>query len=252
LFIHPFDYVISNSDLDSDFGHCVDRLFTLLCVNLIGFMNSDLILLFMTLISVCVHWYTDIHIKRKRGKRISASPFNHSMVSHLDTFEAIKTRRSIRVYQDKPVEAQKLEKILEAGRLSPSAVNFQPWDFIVVKDEAAKTRLYTAYDRPWIQKAPLIIVVCATPQKAWKRRDGEEFWKIDAAIATQTMLLAAAAEGLGTCWIGAFDEEKVKQALGIPADVRVVAMTPLGYADEQKGPVVERKRLAEILHYDKW
>jgi nitroreductase len=174
------------------------------------------------------------------------------MVMPLDTFDAINTRRSIRVYQEKPVEDQKLQNVLQAGRLSPSAVNFQPWDFIVVKDKEAKRRLYNAYDRPWFQKAPVIIVVCATPEKAWKRRDGEEFWKIDAAIVTQTMILAATAEGLGTCWIGAFDEEKAKEALGVPTDVRVVAMTPLGYADEQKGPVTERKPLAEIVHYDHW
>lgn len=171
---------------------------------------------------------------------------------NLDTFDVIQARRIIRAYQEKPVEEQKLQKILQAGRLSPSAANFQPWDFIVVKDAAAKTRLYNAYNRAWFRTAPLIIVICATPEKAWKRSDGEEFWKIDAAIATQTMILAAAAEGLGTCWVGAFDEQKAKEALGVPSDVRVVAMTPLGYPGEQKGPVVERKPLADLVHYDHW
>ena len=170
----------------------------------------------------------------------------------MDLLEAVKTRRSIRSYQDKPVEEQKLLRILEAARLSPSAVNFQPWDFIVVKDSTAKQRLSKAYTRPWFAKAPIIIVTCATPEKAWKRSDGEEFWKIDAAIATQTLILAATAEGLGTCWIGAFDEKKAKEALGIPENVRVVAMTPLGYAAEQKGQVSERRPLAEIFRYDHW
>jgi len=174
------------------------------------------------------------------------------MVHKMDTFEAIKSRRSIRSYQDKPVEEQKLLRILEAARLSPSAVNFQPWDFIVVKDPTTKQRLAQAYTRPWFAKAPIIVVSCATPEKAWKRSDGEEFWKIDAAIAMHSLILAATAEGLGTCWIGAFDEKKVKEALGIPESVRVVAMTPLGYAAEQKGQISDRRSLAEIIRYNQW
>ena len=170
----------------------------------------------------------------------------------MDLLEAVKTRRSIRSYQDKPVEEQKLLRILEIARLSPSAVNLQPWDFIVVRDPNAKQRLSKAYTRLWFAKAPVIIVTCATPEKAWKRSDGEEFWKIDAAIATQTLILAATAEGLGTCWIGAFDEKKAKEALGIPENTRIVAITPLGYAAEQKGQVSERRPLAEIFRYDHW
>ena len=170
----------------------------------------------------------------------------------MDVLEAVKTRRSIRSYQEKPVEDQKLLKVLEAARLSPSAVNYQPWTFIVVKDRAAKAQLSKAYPRQWFAKAPVIIVVCASPEKAWKRSDGEEFWKIDAAIATQSLVLAATSEGLGTCWIGAFDEDKAKSALGIPSNVRVVAMTPLGYAAEVKGQVFERKPPAEIIRYDHW
>ena len=171
---------------------------------------------------------------------------------YLDVLEAIKTRRSIRKYQDKPVEEEKLNKVLEAARLSPSAANFQPWDFIVVKEKAAKERLLTAYPRPWFSTAPIIIVICATPKKAWKRSDGEEFWKVDAAIAAQSMILAATAEGLGTCWICAFDEKKAKKALGVPESVRAVVMMLLGYPDEQKGKVTERKPISEICHYDRW
>jgi nitroreductase len=170
----------------------------------------------------------------------------------MDVLEALKTRRSIRSYTEKPVEEEKLAHVLEAGRLSPSAVNFQPWDFVVLQDPAAKSRLSTAYTRAWFSKAPVIIVVCATPAKAWKRSDGEEFWKIDAAIAMQSMVLAATAEGLGTCWIGAFDEEKAKAALGVPQGVRVVAMTPLGHAAESPGQTTNRKSLPEIMHRDHW
>jgi nitroreductase len=173
-------------------------------------------------------------------------------VFNLDVFEAIKTRRSTRNYTDKPVEPEKLDRILEAARLSPSAVNFQPWNFIVVKDHATKENLSEAYPQPWFKKAPIIIVTCATPEKAWKRKDGEEFWKIDAAIAMQDIVLAATAEGLGTCWIGAFEEAKAKEALGIPQNVRVVAMTPLGYAAEKQGQITQRKPLTEIVHNGRW
>ena len=170
----------------------------------------------------------------------------------LDVLEAIKKRRSIRSYLDTPVEQEKIDQILEAARLSPSAVNFQPWAFIVVKDPACKERLIAAYSRSWFAKAPVIIVTCATPDKAWKRSDGEEFWKIDAAIAHQNLILEATALGLGTCWIGAFDEAKAKEALGIPANVRVVAMTPLGYAAEHPTQASDRKATEEIVHHDKW
>jgi nitroreductase len=170
----------------------------------------------------------------------------------MEVLDVIRNRRSIRSYIERPVEDEKLSRVLEAGRISPSAANLQPWDFVVVQDEAAKARLSSAYTRAWFIKAPVIIVVCATPAKGWRRSDGEEFWKIDAAIAMQSMVLAATAEGLGTCWIGAFDEEKAKAALGIPQGVRVVAMTPLGYAAESPGQTTNRKSLAEILHRDHW
>jgi nitroreductase len=173
-------------------------------------------------------------------------------VNNLDVFEAAQTRRSIRSYQTKPVEEEKLAKILEAARLAPSAMNLQPISYIVVNDKAAKQRLGQAYPRSWFTQAPVIIVACAAPEKAWKRNDGEEFWKIDAAIALQTLVLAATAEGLGTCWIGAFDEKKAKEALNVPKNVRVVAMTPIGYSAEVKLPVTERKLLTELIHYNKW
>jgi len=173
-------------------------------------------------------------------------------VAKLDVLDTLKARRSIRSFQDRPIEEQKILKILEAARLSPSAVNLQPWDFIVVKDPTAKDQLYEAYSRAWFVKAPIIIVVCVAPQRAWRRSDGEEFWKIDGAITGQSMVLTAASEGLGTCWVGAFDEKKCKDALGIPHEVRVVAMIPVGYPAESKGPVSERKPITEIIHYNRW
>ncbi|RJS90915.1 nitroreductase [Candidatus Bathyarchaeota archaeon] len=170
----------------------------------------------------------------------------------MDVFEAIKTRRSIREYQEKPVEQEKLSKVLEAARLSPSAANKQPWKFIVVTDPKVKESLRSAYNKDWLISAPVIIVGCALPKEAWVRSDGEEYWKVDLAIAMQSLILEAWEQGLGTCWIGAFREDGVKKALGIPDDVRVVALTPLGYPAEEKGPVVRRKPLEEIVSYDHW
>jgi len=170
----------------------------------------------------------------------------------MNVFEAIRTRRSIRKYVDKPVEKEKLLRILEAARLAPSAVNRQPWDFIVVTDPGVRKKLGVAYPKEWFINAPVIIVACAHPARAWIRKDGEEYWKVDVAIAMQNLILTAWEEGLGTCWIGAFDEQEVKKALGIPPEVRVVAMTPLGYPAEEKGPVTDRKPLDEIVHYEHW
>lgn len=170
----------------------------------------------------------------------------------MEFYKLVKQRRSIRAYKPDPVEEDKLLRILEAGRLAPSAANRQPWHFVVVRDSLKREHLRRGYDREWFVKAPVIIVVCADPSAAWKRKDGEEYWKVDAAIAMEHIVLAAANEGLGTCWIGAFDEKAVREVLGIPEHIRVVAMTPLGYPAEEKGPVADRKPLEEIAHYDGW
>ncbi len=170
----------------------------------------------------------------------------------MDLYKAIRVRRSIRRYKAKQVEEAKLSRILEAGRLSPSAANRQPWHFIVVTDPEVKENMRESYGRDWFSEAPLVIVVCVDPKTAWVRGDGEEFWKIDGTIALQTMILQATEEGLGTCWIGAFDEAAAKKVLGIPPDIRVVAMTPPGYLDEVKGEVTQRKRMDEIVHKDRW
>jgi len=170
----------------------------------------------------------------------------------MGVFEAIKTRRSIRRYKEDLIDEETLRKVLEAARLAPSAANRQPWRFIVVTDPIVKRSLRKAYDKEWFTSAPVIVVACAVPEEAWVRRDGEEYWKVDVSIAMQNLVLAAWDEGLGTCWIGAFDENEAKQALGVPPNVRIVAMTPLGYPAETKGPVSNRKPLSEIVHYNHW
>lgn len=179
----------------------------------------------------------------------------------MEVFEAIKTRRSIRVYEDKPVEEDKLRKVLEAARLAPSAGNRQPWRFIVVTDPKIKEELRLAKEklrphppkelfRDPIRSAPIVIVGCALPSESFP---GTDFWKIDVAIALQNLVLAAWEQGLGTCWIGVFHEEgEIKKILGIPEEARVVAMVTLGYPAEKKEPVTDRKPLDAIVRYNHW
>ena len=170
----------------------------------------------------------------------------------MNVIECIKKRRSIRKYRQVEVEDQKLNNVLEAGRLAPSATNMQPWHFIVVRDHGIKQKLRASYDREWFTSAPVIIVACADPDNSWIRGDGEQYWKVDVAISLQNMVLEAKEQGLGTCWIAAFNEGEAKKVLQIPPSIRVVAMTPLGYPDEVKGEVNNRKPLNEIVHFDRW
>ena len=168
----------------------------------------------------------------------------------LDVLEVIKKRRSIRKYKQKVVEKEKLLKVLEAARLAPSAMNLQPYSIVVLSDTETIEKISSACNQKW--DAPTIIVICAFPKKAWTRDDGEEYWKVDAAVAMTNLSLQACAEDLGTCWIAAFKEEEIKEILGIEHDARVVAMTPLGYPDEKKGLVTNRKTIDELVRYEKW
>lgn len=170
----------------------------------------------------------------------------------MSVFDLIKRRRSIRKYKETIVEQEKLNAVLEAARLAPSADNKQPWVFIVVTDPHVKKLLRSSYEEEWFIKAPVIIVGCAAPKEAWSRIDGEEYWKVDVAIAMQNLVLAATELGLGTCWIADFDEKAAKEVLRIPEDVRVVAMTPLGYPDQEKRLVTRRKPFNTIVRRDKW
>lgn len=122
----------------------------------------------------------------------------------------------------------------------------------MVKKPEIRASLRTAYPREWFWQAPAIIIVCANPKEAWRRKDGEEFWKADAAIAMQNLILVSTELGLATCWITDFEEKEAKKALNIPKEIRAVAMTPLGYSDEEKGPATDRKPLSEIVHNEKW
>jgi nitroreductase len=164
--------------------------------------------------------------------------------------DVVKKRRSFRSFDEKSVEEEKLEQVLEAGRLSPSAMNNQPWTFIVVSDPATKSGLNEAMNQTW--NPAILVVGCAHPGEAWVRDDGEEYWKVDVAIAMQSMCLVASDLGLATCWICAFDEDQVKSLLDIPDEVRVVSLMALGYSSMKKGKVTKRKAAGEIFKYNSW
>lgn len=167
--------------------------------------------------------------------------------------EAIKSRRSIRKYEPTPIPEDKLQTVLNAARLAPSAKNLQPWKFVIVRDEDIKRALIPACNnQKWIAGAPIIIAACAIQDEAYGMMGGYmNSYPVDVAIALDHLTLAAASEGLGTCWIGSFSEEKVKTVLNIPRDVKVVALTPLGFPNEEPMPS-GRKHLSELICYNQY
>lgn len=169
----------------------------------------------------------------------------------MGVLEAIQGRRSIRKYTSQPVEEEKLAKVLEAARISPSAANAQAWKFIVVKEEGLRKKLVAAAGgQEFVGQAPIVLVAIGTdPEKVMLC--GQHRYTVDVSIAVSYLILEAHAQGLGTCWLGRFEEDKVKEILGIPEGVRVVAVTPLGYPAE-KPDAKPRKELKEIVSYDKY
>ncbi|MGQ4914567.1 MAG: nitroreductase family protein [Candidatus Asgardarchaeia archaeon] len=159
--------------------------------------------------------------------------------------ERILARRSIRKYKKMDIPDDVLMKILEAGRLAPSAKNVQPWHFIIVKDSELKKKLSTGRWNQFIKDAPICIVGCGDTRSAPR-------WHIiDVTIALQNMVLAAACMGIGSCWIGDFKEDEVKELLKIPEHFKVIALITFGYPDESPEPFGKRK-LEEIASIDKY
>ena len=169
----------------------------------------------------------------------------------MDVFEAISKRRSIRKYKDTEVEDEKLQDILEAARIAPSAANRQEWKFIVVKDKESREKLVeAAHGQQFVAEAPVTIVACSTESER-VMPCGQHAYTVDLSIAVSFMILEATELGLGTCWLGAYDEEKVRNILQIPERIRVPAMFTLGYADENPH-ARPRKHLDEIISSEKY
>ena len=170
----------------------------------------------------------------------------------MDFLKLANSRYSVRKYKSIQVEEEKLLKVLEAGRVAPSAVNFQPWHFIVVDDKNILDELYSAYNRSWIKEAPVIIVACSNHSKSWKRgTDGKDSADIDISIAVDHMTLQATELGLGTCWVCNFDVKKCSNLLNIPDHIEPVVLLPLGYPVSEV-PAKKRKSLNEIVHRNKF
>jgi nitroreductase len=171
----------------------------------------------------------------------------------MDVFEAIEKRRSVRNYEPASVPREKLDKILEAARLAPSASNIQPRHFIVVTDAERRDALSRGMFAGFLKEAPVVIVACGDEKKAPK-------WHVvDVAIAVENMVLAATGEGLGTCWIGSFDQNHVRNVLKIPENLRVIVLLAVGYPSGKEGPaskvlrlVRKRKPVDEIVSLEEY
>lgn len=169
--------------------------------------------------------------------------------------ELAKRRYSVRNYLDKPVEDEKLHYVLEAGRIAPSAANYQPWHFIVIKEAGMRKKIVETYDRSWFLQAPVIIVLCGDHRISWKRADGKDHCDIDIAIAADHMTLAAEDVGLGTCWICNFDAKAAGKVLDLPKEIEPVVFLPLGYSGDQpdkRSRHLIRKKTEEIVHWEKF
>jgi len=166
----------------------------------------------------------------------------------MNFLELATRRHSVRNYSERPVEKKKIEYLLECARLAPSACNRQPWRFLVVRSEERRSALQSCYERSWFGRAPLYIVVCADDDAAWHRTfDNRNHADVDAAIAAEHICLAAEEQGLGSCWVCAFDPEKCIEALGLEAPLRPVAILPIGYAADDTPQPKNRRPLNETV-----
>jgi len=165
--------------------------------------------------------------------------------------ELIQRRYSVRAYRPDPVEDDKLQRVLQAARLAPTAANRQPFQLIVIHTAGREGDLRRVYDRDWFTQAPLVICACGLPARGWVRGDGKSYTDVDVAIAMDHLVLAAADVGLGTCWIGAFNPDAAREVLGLPEGVEPIAFTPLGYPADEPRPK-KRKALAELVRYERW
>jgi nitroreductase len=167
--------------------------------------------------------------------------------------ELARQRVSIRSYSDRLVSKMMLNDVLEAGQLAPSACNYQPFQFIVVKDKNNLAELAKGYPAEWFAEAPVVIAICTQASRAWKRKrhDDRSYADVDAAIAADHMTLAAAELGLGTCWVGAFDPRIVRAVLKTPRSVEPLILLTLGHPNEKGRPKV-RKSVDELVSYETW
>lgn len=167
----------------------------------------------------------------------------------MNFLDLVKKRYSVRSYEQRAIEKEKMDYIMECVRLAPSAVNFQPWRFIILTDNELMDAVKSTYKREWIQSAPCIIVACTNHEESWHRRfDNKDHADIDVSIAIEHLCLAAAEQGLGTCWVCNFDAALCRQVMSLPENIEPVALIPIGYPTETEIPEKKRKSMEEITH----
>lgn len=169
----------------------------------------------------------------------------------MNVLELIKKRCSIRKYASTPVEEEKINYILEAAQMAPSAVNYQPWYFLVIKEEGNRNKLIECYPREWIKTAPMFIVVCGDHNQSWKRpADQKDHLDVDAGIVTEHICLAATEQDLGTCIVCHFDAPLFSTSFNLPKEVEPIVIIPIGYPAESdlfdKTPK-KRKPIEDII-----
>jgi len=166
----------------------------------------------------------------------------------MDFTELIEKRYSVRAYRADPVEEAKLREVLRAAQLAPTAANRQPFRLLVVKTAGLEKDLARVYRAPWFTQATLVLAMCSLPEQAWSRKDGRNYADVDATIAMDHVILAAANLGLGTCWIAAFDPAAAREVLKLPQGCEPLALTPLGYAADEPKPK-KRKPVTDLVQY---
>jgi nitroreductase len=171
----------------------------------------------------------------------------------MEFYNVINKRRSYRQFESKVPEEEKVKRILDAARKAPTWANMQGVEYIIVKEPKNVKAVWEGIGQETkFQNAPMFIVGIIPENGSGKNLNGEKYYPVDFGICFEHLILAATAESLATCWIGAFYEEKVKKALEIPKRYHVLGITPLGYPKKQKSEVTERKSLKEIIHYEKF
>lgn len=167
--------------------------------------------------------------------------------------ELIRQRYSCRAYQSRDVPEEIVQRVLEAFVLAPTAANRQSMGLIVIHTAGRELELRRIYKADWFAaQPPVVVCACAVPEKCWTRRDGKNYADVDVGIAMDHLILAACAEGLGTCWIGAFDAPRVREILGIPPEIVVVQLLPLGYPRDPAPVAKKRLPLSAIVHEEGW
>ena len=166
----------------------------------------------------------------------------------MDLLNLISKRRSVREYTTDEIEQEKIDYLMECARLAPSAVNFQPWKFIIVKSPEKKALLHQCYHREWFTQPPLYIIALADTAQSWKRSsDGKDHGDIDVTIALEHIVIAAVEKGLGTCWICNFNVDLFKELFNLPDSLVPIAILPIGYPAKEEDEVSNRKSIQEII-----